>query len=134
MSFKEYLERAQPYFYTGFRVLVGLLFLQHGVQKLFGWFGGGTGAALFSLMGLAGVIETVAGVAITLGLFTRSAALLSSAVMLVAYFKVHAPMGLIPILNKGELALLYLAAFFVLAGWGAGRWGLEKVLFKEERY
>lgn len=131
---KECLGKCQPYFYFAFRVLVGLMFLQHGVQKLFGWFSNGAGVQLYSLMGLAGVIETAAGVLIALGLFTRSAALLSSAVMLVAYFKVHFPMGWVPILNQGELALLYLAAFLVLMTIGAGKWSLEKALFKEERY
>ena len=129
---KEYVEKYQSYFYFVFRVLVGLLFLGHGLQK-FGVFGGNA-MPLASLMGVAGVIEIVAGVAITVGLFTRSLALISAVQMLVAYFKVHAPNGMIPLLNKGEPALLFFAAFLVLAGWGAGKWNLEKVFFKEEKF
>jgi len=134
MEFKAYLDKFEPYFYLVFRVLVGLLFLQHGVQKLFGWFSTGTGVELFSLMGLVGVIEAVGGIAVVLGLFTRSAALMSSILMLIVYFKVHFPGGFIPILNKGELALVYLAAFLVLATIGPGIWSVEKLLLGEDKF
>ena len=126
---------AQAYFV--FRVVVGLLFLQHGVQKLFGAFGGvgGNSAAvqLTSLMGLAGAIETATGVALVLGLFTRLLAGIAVVEMLVAFFKTHVPMGgWIPLLNKGELALLYAAAFIVVTVYGNGKWSLEEKLLKKE--
>ena len=98
----------QDCFYFIFRILIGVLFLQHGLQKLFGLFGN-TPVTLFSLFGLAGVIEFLGGLLIFLGLFTKIAALISGIEMIVAYFYVHFPQGLVPITNKGELALLFLS-------------------------
>ncbi|MBI2666221.1 DoxX family protein [Candidatus Woesearchaeota archaeon] len=123
--------------YFVFRVLVGLLFLQHGVQKLFGMFGGvgsnGGTVQLMSLMGLAGVIETVVGIALVLGLFTRLLAGVAAVEMLVAFFKAHFSVGnWVPLLNKGELALLYVAVFLVVTVYGNGKWSLEEKLFKKE--
>ncbi|MBI2508306.1 DoxX family protein [Candidatus Woesearchaeota archaeon] len=124
----------QDYLYFVFRVVVGLLFLQHGGQKLFGWFGGlgGNPAELVSLMGLAGIIEFFGGLAIVLGLFTRLAAGVTAIEMIIAYFMAHAPRGAIPLLNQGEPALLFFASFLVLLAYGAGKWSLGKVLFKKE--
>ena len=119
--------------YLVFRVFVGLLFAQHGAQKLFGLLGGQQ-AALASLFGAAGVIELVGGLMLALGLFVRPAALVTAGEMVVAYFMVHAKMGLVPIQNQGELALLYFAAFLVLLVHGAGRWGLERALLKKESF
>jgi len=124
----------KDYFYFVFRVLVGLLFLQHGLQKLFGMFGGlgGNSAELFSMMGLAGSIELLGGLAIALGLFVRLAAFVAALEMLIAYFMIHVPQGLIPFVNKGELALLYVAVFLVIMAFGARKWSLEKALMKKE--
>ena len=121
----------KDYAYFIFRVLVGLLFLQHGLQKLFGMFGGKS-AELFSIMGLAGIIEFLAGISIALGIFARFGAFFAALQMAVAYFMAHAPQGLIPILNMGELALLYFAAFLAIMAFGARRWSLEKAIFKKE--
>ncbi len=120
--------------YFVFRVLIGLLFLQHGGQKLFGWFGGlgGNPAELISLMGLAGVIEFFGGLAILLGIFTRLAALISAIEMLVALFMAHFPQGYVLIKNGGEPAVLFFASFLVLLAYGAGKWSLGKVVFKKE--
>ena len=124
----------KDYFYFVFRVLVGLLYLQHGLQKLFGMFGGlgGNSAELFSMMGLAGLIELLGGLAIAFGLFARLAAFIAGIEMLIAYFMSHAPNGLIPFVNKGELALLYVAAFLVIMAFGERKWSLEKLIFKKE--
>lgn len=124
----------KDYIYFVFRVFVGLLFLQHGLQKLFGAFGGigGNAVELSSLFGAAGIIEFIAGIVITLGLFTRLAAFIAAIEMLVAYFMVHAPNGSIPLLNQGELALLYFASFLVLMVHGAGKWSVEKTLLNKE--
>jgi putative oxidoreductase len=118
--------------YFIFRVLVGLMFLQHGAQKLFGWFGSQGSVELASLMGLAGVIEFFGGLVIVLGIFTRAAALIAAVEMLVAYIRAHLPNGLIPIQNRGELVILFFAAFLVLFAYGAGKWSLGKFLFKKE--
>ena len=126
---EKYINKDYAYFI--FRVLVGLLFLQHGLQKLLGMFGGKS-AELFSIMGLAGIIEFLAGISIALGIFARFGAFFAALQMAVAYFMAHAPKGLIPMLNMGELALLYFAAFLAIMAFGARRWSLEKAIFKKE--
>jgi putative oxidoreductase len=103
----------------------GLLFIQHGLQKLFGLLGGfggtpGDTAPLVSLMGLAGVLELVGGVLLVAGLFVRPVALILAVEMVIAYFYSHVPQGGFPIQNGGELALLYALAFGFLAARGAG--------------
>jgi len=134
----------KDYFYFVFRVFVGLLFLQHGLQKLFGLLGGygipGTAGFLADLgfpvpiffAYIAGGIELIAGLAIALGIFTRLGATLAAIEMPIAYFMAHVPNGLIPIVNQGELALLYFAAFLVIIAFGARKWSLEKAIFKKE--
>lgn len=124
-------EKNGDYFYFIFRVLVGLLFLQHGSQKLFGVLEGNQ-AEIFTLFGLAGVIEFFGGLLIVLGLLTRWAALISALEMLSAYFMAHASKGFFPIINGGELALLYFASFLVILVYGAKKWGLDKYIFKEK--
>lgn len=107
------------------RMGAGLLFVQHGLQKLFGLLGGfggtpGETAPLVSLMGLAGVLELVGGALLVAGLFVRPVALILAAEMVVAYFYAHVPQGGFPIQNGGELALLYALVFGFLAARGAG--------------
>ncbi len=131
-------EKYTDLFYFVFRIFVGLLFAQHGAQKLFGWFPI-SGVALqpvdlFSLMGLAGLVEFVGGLFIALGLFTRLAALLGAVQMAAAYFMAHFPQGWVPIQNMGELALLYFAAFLVILVLGGKKWALESALAKEELF
>ena len=101
---------------------------------MFGAFGGvgGQPVELLSLFGLAGLIEFLGGIAITLGLFTRLAAFIAGIEMLVAYFMAHIPNGAVPLLNQGELALLYFASFLVITVYGAGKWSLEKAIMKKE--
>ena len=107
-----------------FRVLVGLMFFLHGGQK-FGWFGG-QAQPLMGLMGAAGIIEIVVGLLVLVGFWTRFAAAVGAVEMIVAYGMVHASGGWNPLVNKGELALLYLGAFLVLVAYGAGPWRLDK--------
>jgi putative oxidoreductase len=117
-------DRASEWTHAVLRVATGLLFLQHGMQKLFGLLGGmggpGATAPLLSMMGLAGVLETVGGVMLVLGLLVRPAAALLVVEMTVAYVIAHVPRGLVPVQNEGELALLYAAIFLFLAANGAG--------------
>lgn len=114
------------------RIVAGALFCMHGMPKLFGWFGGmgeaGGSAPLFSLMGLAGVLEVFGGLLILLGLFTRPVAAILALEMIIAYFMAHLPRGPIPYLNGGELALLYMGVWIFLAGNGAGPWSLDRVM------
>lgn len=111
------------------RVGAGLLFMFHGAQKLLGWFGGmgepGATAPLASQMGVAGILELIGGGLIVIGLFVRPVAAILVIEMIVAYAVVHAPQGLWPILNHGELALLYALMFAYLAGNGAGALSLD---------
>jgi putative oxidoreductase len=114
------------------RGVAGFLFSLHGFQKLFAMFGGmggGGGKAEFlSLSWTAGVLETVGGILILIGLMTRPAAFVLSGMMAVAYFMSHAPRGHWPILNGGDLAALYSFVFLWLASAGAGPLSVDRVL------
>ena len=118
-------ERYAIHFYALMRIVFGFLFIFHGLQKIFGLFGGRT-AELLTLRGLAGAIEIVAGALIMAGLFTRPAAFIASGQMAVAYFMSHQPAGFWPIQNRGEVAALYCFAFLYIAARGKGAWGLDK--------
>lgn len=107
------------------RIGFGLLFMQHGAQKLFGLLGGRQVEELVSLMGLAGVLEFFGGALIVVGLLTRPVALVLAAEMLVAYLRVHWPQGFWPIANRGELALLYFFAWTFLAANGGGAFSVD---------
>jgi putative oxidoreductase len=120
----EALARHQPTALGVLRIIAGLLFMQHGVQKLFGWLGGQQ-MELASLMGVAGVFEAVGGLLIVIGLLTRPVALLLLGEMLYAYLFVHLPQGFWPIQNGGELAALYAIIFMYLAVAGPGRLSID---------
>lgn len=107
-------------FYVLLRIVSGLLFLFHGGQKLFGWFGADQ-VALASQMGLVGAIEFFGGILIMIGLFASWAAFLSSGLMAFAYFMAHFSVDAFwPIQNQGELAVLYCFIFLYIAARGAG--------------
>src|SRR5918998_230761 len=106
------LGRYAPYLYALMRIVLGVLFACHGAQKLFGVLGGEP-VALFSLRGLAGIIEFVGGLLVAVGFLTSYAAFIASGEMAVAYFIAHAPRGFWPIQNRGELAVLYCFIFWV---------------------
>ena len=110
------------------RIITALLFLQHGLAKLVGFphVASFDNLQLFSLLGLAGVIELVGGLLLLLGLFTRAAAFIMSGQMAVAYFMGHATRGFFPILNQGELAILFCFVFLYLAVVGGGSWSLDR--------
>ena len=125
-----FLERYTELIYALFRIMFGLLFASHGAQKLFGMFGGvdGQGAKLGPEGGLgyvAGWIELVAGLMIAIGLFTGIAAFIASGTMAVAYFMAHASGGFWPLVNKGEMAVLYCFAFLYMAARGSGIWSVD---------
>jgi putative oxidoreductase len=106
------------------RMGAGLLFMQHGAQKLFGALGGvdgkGMKVELMGQMGLAGVLEFFGGLLIVIGLATRPVAAVLCLLMIAAYFIAHFPQGGFPVQNKGELALLYALVWAYFAGNGAG--------------
>jgi putative oxidoreductase len=111
------------------RIVLGLLFACHGAQKLFGLFGG-IGAAASPRMTAAGVIEFFGGMLIALGLWAGYAAFIASGEMAVAYFMVHAPGGFWPIVNKGELAVLYCFVFLYVASKGSGSLSFDALIRK----
>ena len=116
----------RPHIYALLRIVAGLLFAQHGAQKLVGALGGQP-AELMSQMGLAGVIEFVGGLMIALGLFTSPVAFIVSGQMAVAYFQVHVPRGFWPIANGGELAALFCFVFLYFAAAGSGKWSIDAI-------
>ena len=121
----------EPRMLSIFRIMVGLLFLEHGLQKLFNFPPNPNPRpyALFTLSpGLAGLLELVGGTLMILGLFTRPVAFILSGEMAFAYFMAHAPRGFFPIAaggNAGETAILYCFIFLYFFFVGAGVWSLD---------
>ena len=118
------LGKFSPQIYALLRIVAGLLFAQHGAQKLFGVLGREP-VPFASLMGLAGVIELAGGLLIAVGLFAGIAAFIASGEMAVAYFMAHAGNGLFPIQNQGEPAVLYCFLFLYIASRGSGVWSID---------
>jgi len=114
------------------RLVVGLMFFCHGAQKIFGWFAppGQQGGHLPPLMMTGGCIEIAGGLLIAFGLFTRLAAFIASGEMAVAFFMMHAKGSILPIVNKGELAVVYCFLFFYIFLYGPGAWSLDVMLRK----
>jgi putative oxidoreductase len=113
--------KVSPYLLSILRIAIALLFMQHGGQKLLGYPPGGQKVEqLLSLAGLAGVLELGGGVLMLVGFLTRPVAFILSGEMAVAYFMKHAPGGLWPVQNHGELAVVYCFVFLYLAAAGAG--------------
>ena len=133
-------ERYAPITYALFRIVFGFLFLCYGLQKLLGWFGG-PAATLASLQGAAGVIETVGGLLIMLGLFTRLAAFLSSGEMAVAFWYIHVsmigmgklgmPAALVPHMQGGVDSVAFCFAFLYICSRGAGIWSADAAMGKK---
>ena len=118
------LSRLEPYAYLALRVVAGLLFLCHGLQK-FGMLGGQQ-VELMSRLGLAAIIEIVGGVFIMAGFLTVPTAFLASGEMAFAYFLAHQPRGAWPIQNGGEPAVLFCFLFLFIATRGAGRFSIDQ--------
>ena len=110
------------------RMVTGLMFAQHGAQKLFGWLGGEQVADLMSMPGIAGILEFFGGILIIIGLFTRPVAFLLSGEMAVAYFMAHFPRAFWPAENGGEPAVLFCFIFLYFAATGAGRWSIDDAI------
>lgn len=106
--------------YVLLRIVSGLMFMCHGAQKLFGVLGGQKVTTDKPLMMLGGVIEFFGGAMIAIGLLASLAAFIASGMMAVAYFMAHFPQNFWPILNKGELAVLYCFVFLYIAARGSG--------------
>ena len=129
------LARFEPQVRSALRIVTGFVFSLHGFQKAFGWLGGmgghGAHARIYSLLWTAGVIETVGGLLILVGLGTRCIAFVLCGEMAVAYFTTHYPRGFWPLLNGGELAVLYCFLFLYFFVAGPGPWSLDR-LFRRD--
>jgi putative oxidoreductase len=117
-----------PYIICLVRVVAGLLFMQHGLEKLFGFAGARPEPTLWAIRGVGGILETVGGPLLALGLFTRPTAFILSGEMAVAYFRSWAPRGFFPIANGGEEATLNSFIFLWLVAAGAGAWSLDALI------
>ncbi len=125
--------RFQPFALAVLRIAAAYMFMLHGTAKLFAMphIAMFDGLQLFSIYGLAGVLEVVGGLLLLLGLFTRPTAFILSGQMAVAYFMAHAAKApLLPLLNGGEAAALFSFVFLYLATAGGGAWALDN-LFKK---
>jgi putative oxidoreductase len=111
--------------YALLRIMVGLLFLSHGLSKLVHFPVPPPPEAPAFVIYVAGSIELVCGLLVTLGLQARWAAFLASGTMAAAYFMAHFPRGFFPIANGGELAVLYCFAFLFIAASGSGIWSID---------
>jgi putative oxidoreductase len=120
-----FLRPYEPQAYAALRVVAGFLFLWHGMEKLFGFPGGVPAGAPPFVLYLAGPIELGGGLLVMVGLFTRWAAFLASGLMAAAYWMAHGMQALLPIDNRGELAVLYCFVFLFIAARGAGLWSLD---------
>ena len=106
------------------RIMTGLLFLEHGTQKLFAF--PGPGPALTPLLVVQSLLELAGGVLIVIGLFTRPVAFILAGDMAVAYFMAHSPRGFFPTLNGGQLAILFCFVFLYLFVAGGGAWSVDQ--------
>jgi putative oxidoreductase len=123
--------RYEPYVLSIVRIVVALLFFEHGLSRLFGFPSPLPTPALFTMYWFAGAIELAGGALVAVGLFTRIAAFVMSGEMAFAYFLSHAPHGFFPILNRGDGAILFCFVFLYFAFAGAGPWSLDALLVRK---
>jgi putative oxidoreductase len=127
------LQKWSPYLLSVLRIVAALLFFEHGTQKLFGYPPGQpyTGFPNFTLLGIAGMMETVGGALLLVGLFTRPVAFIVCGEMAFAYFRAHLPRSVFPINNLGEITVMLCFVFLYLSAAGAGPWSLDRRLRKK---
>ncbi len=126
--------RWAPRVFSILRIITGLLFFEHGTSKVFHfpYISMLAGTKISSLIGISGILELVGGGLLTLGLLTRPAAFVISGEMAVAYFMAHAPKSFFPVVNQGELAIVYCFLFLYFAVAGGGPLSLD-ALFKKRK-
>jgi putative oxidoreductase len=121
-----------PYVLSILRIVVALLFFEHGLSKLFGFPQASPYPALFSLSWFAAAIEFIGGALLAVGLFSRTSAFIMSGEMAFAYFISHAPHDFFPIINRGDAAILYCFIFLYIAFAGGGPWSLDAILARQK--
>jgi putative oxidoreductase len=122
--------RIAPHLLSVLRIVVALIFIEHGTQKFLGFPSAPANGfpELYSLAWWQGIIEIAGGGLLLLGLFTRLAAFILAGDMAVAYWMFHAPKSPYPVLNAGDAAILYCFVFLYIAAAGAGPWSLDRAL------
>ena len=130
--------RIETVAYAMLRIVSGFLFTFHGMQKILGWLSSGAPPAIGSQIWFGGLIELAGGVLIALGLFTRAAAFVCSGMMAVAYVQFHWKLAFggwkfLPVVNHGELAVVYCFLFLFVAARGAGPFALDAKVFRTNR-
>jgi putative oxidoreductase len=120
-----WLQRWSPQLLSLMRIAVGITFVEHGTQKLLGFPVPAPGALGIVLLLFTGILETIGGTLVTLGLLTRIAAFLLSGELAVGYWWMHAPRSLFPMANGGEAMVLYCFVFLYIAAVGPGPWSLD---------
>jgi putative oxidoreductase len=124
------LDRASPYVLSILRIIAGLLFLQHGLQKYFSF--PSAGPHMRPLLYVQGIIEIVGGVLLAGGLYTRIVAFILSGDMAVAYFTAHLPRSFYPAVNGGNLAIMYCFVFLYIFFAGGGPWSLDRIVLRQD--
>jgi putative oxidoreductase len=127
---ERFLGKYSAYFYALLRFVAGAMFAMHGCQKLFGVPGNRPTVPMASLLGVAGIVEFVCGVMIAIGLLAGFAAFIASGEMAFAFFHAHFPQGFLPIMNGGELAVVYCFLFLYIASFGSGIWSIDSIVRK----
>ena len=127
-----FLSSWSPRVLSVLRIIAGFLIFFHGSQKLFNYPPKEGFTAATGLILVAGILEFFGGLLLFLGLFTRITAFILCGMLAVAYFTVHAPGGFFPILNKGELAVIYCFVYLYFAFAGGGVWSLDKLIWNRD--
>jgi putative oxidoreductase len=128
MNDSTFLASWSPRLLSVLRIMTGLLFMQHGTAKLLGFPAMDMFANLDTLTAVTGALELFGGALIVIGLFTRVVAFVLSGMMAVAYFMAHAPQSFFPLVNMGELAVLYSFVFLYFAAAGPGPWSVDAAM------
>ena len=124
------LDRGRPYVLSIVRIVVALLFLQHGLQKYFSF--PSAGPQMRPILYVQGVIEIVGGILLLLGVYTRVVAFILAGDMAVAYFMAHFPRSFFPAVNGGDAAVLYCFVFLYIIFAGGGPWSLDRAVLRQE--
>ena len=125
------MERFRPYILSILRIVVGLLFLQHGLSKVFNFPAPSPVPSLSGLLILAAILETVGAALFLVGAYTRIVAFILSGEMAFAYFMAHAPRSFYPVVNAGELAVLFSFIFFYFAFAGGGPLSVDRAMLNQ---
>jgi len=123
------METWRPYVLSILRIVVALLFLEHGLSKFFGF--PVPGPPLSGLLILAALLETVGSLFLLVGAYTRIVAFILSGEMAFAYFMAHAPRSFFPLANGGDAAILYCFLFFYFAFAGGGPWSVDRAMLNQ---